>query len=387
MSLPVALTTELSKLAPSAVVELFILDATSLGGEVFRFHAGTNGLTQNIVWQGETYVRFPIQVSGFEITGQGQFPRPRMRVSNVLSAITTIILQYNDLLGAKVTRKRTMVKFLDAVNFDGGVNPTEDDEAEFQEDIYYIDRKSSEDKDAVEFELASSVDLVGVALPRRQVIQNVCIWRYRGAECGYTGAPLFDQNDAALVATTAEGQAVIDAQAARNTAKTALDSAEVVLSAAAQAMGEACEYELDTVHSLSVVEGVGLVTGVLAYTSGTTVAKVAGVTVALGQVYRRGDFVNNYTLSHGYDIEEWVAGAGCAAATATYDAAVIDRDAKQATYDAAVSDLAAALDDLPEDDPLYSLDVCGKRLSSCKLRFGENEPIPFGSFPAAGLAK
>ncbi len=29
-------------------------------------------------------------------------------------------------------------------------------------------------------------------------------------------------------------------------------------------------------------------------------------------------------------------------------------------------------------------DVCGKRLSSCKLRFGANGNLPFGSFPAAG---
>ena len=29
-------------------------------------------------------------------------------------------------------------------------------------------------------------------------------------------------------------------------------------------------------------------------------------------------------------------------------------------------------------------DVCGKRLSSCKKRFGENGVLPFGSFPTAG---
>ena len=29
----------------------------------------------------------------------------------------------------------------------------------------------------------------------------------------------------------------------------------------------------------------------------------------------------------------------------------------------------------------------GKRLSSCKLRFGENDPLPFGSFPSVGLSQ
>ncbi len=34
-----------------------------------------------------------------------------------------------------------------------------------------------------------------------------------------------------------------------------------------------------------------------------------------------------------------------------------------------------------------SLDICGKRLSSCKARFGQNAELPFGGFPAAGLIR
>ena len=40
-----------------------------------------------------------------------------------------------------------------------------------------------------------------------------------------------------------------------------------------------------------------------------------------------------------------------------------------------------------KDDVVVSTlaaDVCGKRLSSCKKRFGENGVLPFGSFPTAG---
>ena len=32
-------------------------------------------------------------------------------------------------------------------------------------------------------------------------------------------------------------------------------------------------------------------------------------------------------------------------------------------------------------------DVCGKRVESCKLRFGNNGELPFGSFPGAGLTQ
>jgi lambda family phage minor tail protein L len=41
----------------------------------------------------------------------------------------------------------------------------------------------------------------------------------------------------------------------------------------------------------------------------------------------------------------------------------------------------AKLDDSPTNDP--TLDRCGKRLGSCKIRFGPFGPLPFGGFPGA----
>jgi len=37
--------------------------------------------------------------------------------------------------------------------------------------------------------------------------------------------------------------------------------------------------------------------------------------------------------------------------------------------------------------PSLSEDVCGKRVASCKLRFGNTAQLPFGSFPGAGLTQ
>jgi lambda family phage minor tail protein L len=88
-----------------------------------------------------------------------------------------------------------MAKYLDAVNFDGAVNPNADPTAEFADDIYFIEQKVNENKNFVEFELTSSFDVQGVRLPRRQIVQNICPWKYRGAECGYTGTNYFDIND------------------------------------------------------------------------------------------------------------------------------------------------------------------------------------------------
>ena len=195
MTTPQTITSEIQKLEPSAIIELFVLDATAIGSDVFRFHAGTNGLRQNLVWQGNTYMPFPVQASGFDMSGNGQLPRPKLVMANVTGAITLLVLQYEDLLGAKITRKRTLAKYLDAVNFPDSINPEADPEAEFAEDVFFIDRKVTENRDVVEFELAAAFDVAGVQLPRRQIIQNVCVWRYRGGECGYTGTNYYDAND------------------------------------------------------------------------------------------------------------------------------------------------------------------------------------------------
>lgn len=190
-----AITSEIQKLAPSAVIELFVLDLSLFGQGPVRFHAGTNALLQRVVWQGHAYEAFPIQVEGFEFNGGGQVPRPRLRVANVTGSITALVLSYQDLVGARITRKRTLAKYLDAVNFEGGLNPTADPMAEFADDVYCVDRKSRETREVVELELAASFDLEGVSLPRRQIVQNVCPWSYRGAECGYTGSAYFNASD------------------------------------------------------------------------------------------------------------------------------------------------------------------------------------------------
>jgi len=117
-----------------------------------------------------------------------------MRIANISNAISALLLLYNP-LQAKVTRIQTCKKFLDAVNFTGGTNATADPTAKFEDQIYYIDRVASENPMMVEFELASKLDLINVALPRRQVLEH-CPWVYReDSTCGYKGKKFFDINN------------------------------------------------------------------------------------------------------------------------------------------------------------------------------------------------
>ena len=184
MSVHSSVFSDLQSITPSAIIELFTLQlSTALHGAntIYRFHAGSNlNANGKIVWAGNDYLRFPIQASGFAFQ-RGQLPRPKIIISNATGLISSILLTVNetttgnDLTGATVTRIRTLAKFLDAVNFPGNTNPlgTPDPNAEFPKEIYSIDRKSAENRETVEFELAAPTDLAGVRIPKRQCTRSV----------------------------------------------------------------------------------------------------------------------------------------------------------------------------------------------------------------------
>lgn len=202
MAIPVA---ELQKIAPSSVIELFELQLnTAQHGttQVYRFHAGSNmNANGELVWAGNTYMRYPVEAEGFEYNGQGQLPRPKIRVSNIFGTITAILLGLpNGLEGAKLTRLRTLARYIDGANFPGGTNPwgAPDSTALLPSEVFFVDRKTSETRDVVEFELAAAFDLAGVRAPKRQCISSICQWVYRSAECSYTGTNYFDENDNAV---------------------------------------------------------------------------------------------------------------------------------------------------------------------------------------------
>lgn len=195
MSVPFS---ELQKAAPSAVIELFTLELfTGKHGsaDVLRFHSGVGlNLNNSIIWAGNTYQRFPIEAEGFEWNGGGQLPRPTLRASNVLGNITAIIqgTTRKSLDGARLTRIRTLARYLDGANFPGGTNPlgTPDSTAQWPLEVYWLDRKANENREMVEYECAAAFDLAGVRAPKR-LCMSWCQWAYQGAECGYTPTASF----------------------------------------------------------------------------------------------------------------------------------------------------------------------------------------------------
>ena len=196
MATPVS---ELQKINPSNIVELFQLQLDSSihgANTIYYFHNGVSENNNgNLIFDNIEYTRMPIEASGFEFNGK-QLPRPKLAVSNILGTITTLLLTLpQGLEGAKVTRIRTLERYIDHINFDIGDilledesellqendslvsqessdNPhgTPDPTATFPNEVYYIDRKTMETRNIVQFELTASFDLQGVRLPKRQVL-------------------------------------------------------------------------------------------------------------------------------------------------------------------------------------------------------------------------
>ncbi len=145
---------------------------------IFLFHSGINmKYKSDIIWQNNKYTKMPCEASGFKYSGQGKLPRPTLTFSNLLGTITSILqltnqtTPFSDLSTAKVTRRRTLARFLDAENFPSNINPfgTPDPLTEMPKEIYFIERKVTENRDIVQFELISTFDLAGIGAPKKLV--------------------------------------------------------------------------------------------------------------------------------------------------------------------------------------------------------------------------
>ena len=193
---------ELFSLEPTAMLEFFVIyyDYINAPDDKLYVHGGTNGINGSIYWQGVEYLPFPIQSSGFETKGDGSLPRPKLAISNQDFFVSNLIRRYNNLVGAKIVRKRTFVKFLDNVNFSESKNPygSADSTAGLEDQVFFILRRSAETRTIVEFELASPLELDNVTFPKRSVMARYCGFHYRGNGCRYAGPPIADENDSRI---------------------------------------------------------------------------------------------------------------------------------------------------------------------------------------------
>ena len=377
------LETDIQKGWHDAIVEMYDIDLSPItgdAGDVFYF---TNQLKEDdtrIQWKGNIYDALPIISAGYELNTTGQIAQPTLTVANIFGTFTEIIDSYDDLVGAKITRRRTFAKYLDG-------EPLADTLQEFPVDVFYIERKTQETALTITWQLGSVMDLEGLQLPRRVITQNHCLWRYRSSECGYVGAPVFNVNDQLITTTgqSAQAIAVINGYALNEQRYNEKTSASNVRNAALATQSARCalysllEARYDSDNRVSVAN------------NNKTTALWDGSFVVLGLTYRQGKQRKSVILpsldATSYEIERWgYNAAGCSAATTALAAADAALATATANYTASTIALTNALAALPANDPLRTMDVCGKRIKSCQSRF-PRQSIPFGAFPGANLSR
>lgn len=190
---------DIQKLDVGREVKLFEVDTTVfVGGSINRFHDGSNEFDGDVVWDGNIYQAWPVEAVGFEKTGEGTLARPKIKIANALGTFYNLNIQFQDLVGATVTRISTFIEYLDAVNFVLG-NPNADPLQKMDDEIYLVHRKINENKIFVEYELAAAWDVQGITLPRRKVVSNICTWVYRSPECSYAGGAVAKRDDTPTV--------------------------------------------------------------------------------------------------------------------------------------------------------------------------------------------
>lgn len=201
-ALPQKMAAELPKLEQNALIELWEIDLRHIHstfdpeqrGELLRFHNGLNQSQQNIWWQGQEYQAYPIKADGFDISGQGPSSRPTLTLSNLYGIVSSLASNFGQGIGAKVTRRLVYSQFLDARNFPDGVNRQADPMQE-SVSLFVVEQLKHLDDEVATFELSLPAETDNARIPLLMITSDTCVWRYRSAECGYTGKPVADEFD------------------------------------------------------------------------------------------------------------------------------------------------------------------------------------------------
>lgn len=146
------------------LVELYTFDLTALGGTILRFTPNTVGGTAVVSFGGQAFQPLPVMGDGWETSIDGAPPRPKLKFSNITRFIQSFLTQYNDCIGATVTRQLTTETYLDS-----GATP--DGTQIITQQVYLVNQLTKQNKYEVEFTLCSVLDAPNLKFPRKQVLR------------------------------------------------------------------------------------------------------------------------------------------------------------------------------------------------------------------------
>jgi len=184
----------------SPLVDLFDLELSD--GSILYFHPGVTESLADVIFRDaespynlRTYTPLPMVIDGLDLSADGSSSRPTLTVANVSTLFKTALgsFKYDDLVGVRVTHRRTFAKYL----VGGSAHTTPP--VELRSSVYIIDRIASETNTAIVFEMAVPYDLENIKLPRRVIIGKYCSWKYQGNDINKCGGCTWLKNGSTTI--------------------------------------------------------------------------------------------------------------------------------------------------------------------------------------------
>jgi lambda family phage minor tail protein L len=192
---------------------IILLEIQLTDGQVIRVCRNT----ENVLWGGEEWVAFPFTIDDISEQSAGEEPQLTVSVGNQTRAIQSYIEDGNGGVGATVTIRVVFQKYYGQNTYledvDGApITDVEDDyiylihtaEPSVELEYEYVCTGCTATSEWVTFTLGASNNNFRRAFPRHKAYKNICRWKFKSPQCGYTGTE-FDTCPKTLAACRERG--------------------------------------------------------------------------------------------------------------------------------------------------------------------------------------
>jgi lambda family phage minor tail protein L len=146
-----------------AYVELFDIDCSAITGigTIYRLTPNVGSNNSNIMFGGDAYTPFPIQITSYAQDSDSAPARPTLSISNVSKLFGMLSFTFQDIIGARDVYYRTFANYLG--------QSTKVSAAPLK---FTIARKTAHSMGMLSFELRSPLDSERAVLPKRQMLKK-----------------------------------------------------------------------------------------------------------------------------------------------------------------------------------------------------------------------
>lgn len=177
MALSLTAIQEKNKLGTDSVFAV-LLDIT-IPGLADHVRITSNG--EDITWNGFTWLTFPFDIGELNEEGKGELPQWEIKLDNRQRVIERYLQDYDQYLKINGIEGNEIKCECHVVNTKDLLNP------EPVKTVYFELSQPSTTPELATFTLAADSPF-NIVTPKRRFIKTFCYWKFKGIECGYSGA-------------------------------------------------------------------------------------------------------------------------------------------------------------------------------------------------------